>query len=70
MKVIPEYKVIGLYNYDKIIHNTEKKIMLYRSDKWKDAFDFKNKKMCNSLKQTFPNTLKVKHLAGYLYCSW
>ena len=24
MKVIPQYKVIGLYNYDRIIHNVEK----------------------------------------------
>ena len=24
MKVIPQYKVIGPYNYDKIIHNIEK----------------------------------------------
>ena len=24
MKVIPQYKVIGPYNYDRIIHNTEK----------------------------------------------
>ena len=23
MKVIPQYKVIGPYHYDKIIHNTE-----------------------------------------------
>ena len=23
MKVIPQYKVIGLYNYDWIIHNVE-----------------------------------------------
>ena len=25
MKVIPQYKVIDPYNYDRIIHNTEKK---------------------------------------------
>ena len=24
MKVIPQYKEIGLYNYDRIIHNIEK----------------------------------------------
>ena len=24
MKVIPQYKVIGQYNYDRIIHNIEK----------------------------------------------
>ena len=26
MKVITQYKVIGPYNYDRIIHNIEKKI--------------------------------------------
>ena len=53
MKVIPQYKVIGPYNYDRIIYNIEKNICSetrYRSDKWKDAFDFKNKMLCNSLK--------------------
>ena len=25
MKFIPQYKVIGNYNYDRIIHNIEKK---------------------------------------------
>ena len=25
MKVIPQYKVIGPYNYDRIVHNIEKK---------------------------------------------
>ena len=34
------------------------------SDKWKDAFDFEDKNLCNLL-----NTLKVKHLASYLFCS-
>ena len=24
MKVIPQYKVIGPYNYDRIVHNVEK----------------------------------------------
>ena len=67
MNVVPQYKVIGPYNYDRIIRN-KKKIMLetrYRSDKWKDAFDFEDKNLCNSL-----NNLKVKHLARYLFCSW
>ena len=66
MNVVPQYKVIGPYNYDRIIHN--KKIYeetRYRSDKWKDAFDFLDKNLCNSL-----NTLKVKDLASYLFCSW
>ena len=58
MNVTPQYKVIGPYNYERIIHNI-KKIMLRdkiysRSDKWKDAFDFEDKNVCNSL-----NSLKV-----------
>ena len=32
--------------------------------KRQDAFDFEDKNLCNSL-----NTLKVKHLASYLFCS-
>ena len=71
MKVIPQYKVISPYNYDRIIHNIEKNYAQRRdADEWKDAFDFKNKNLCNSLKQTFPNTFKVMHLASYLHCSW
>ena len=62
MNVIPQYKVIGPYNYDRIIHNIYKKYK-NRPDKWKDAFDFEAKNLCNSL-----NTLKVKHLARF--CSW
>ena len=31
MKVIPQYKVIGNYNYERIIHNTEK-IIAKRQD--------------------------------------
>ena len=53
MKVIPLYKVIGPYNYEMIIRNIEKKLCSetrYRSDKWKDAFDFENKNLCNQLK--------------------
>ena len=45
MKVIPRYKVIGPYNYDRIIYNIEKFMLrnkIYRSDK--------KIKMCNSLK--------------------
>ena len=49
MKVIPQYKVIGSYNYYRIIHNIEK-IYANRSDKWKNAFSLKNKNVCNSLK--------------------
>ena len=37
------------------------------SDKWKDAIDFKNKKLRNSLKSTFPSPLKVKLLTINLY---
>ena len=66
MKVVPQYKVIGPYNYDMIIHNIKNmQETRYRSDKWKDAFDFEDKNLCNSL-----NTLKVKHLASYLFFSW
>ena len=66
MNVIPQYKVIGPYNYDRIIHNIKKsQEKRYRPDKWKDAFYFEDKNLCNSL-----NTLKVKHLASYLFCSW
>ena len=42
MKIIPQHKAIGPYNYDRIIHNIEK--IRYRSDKWKDAFSLKIKK--------------------------
>ena len=63
MNVIPQYKVIGPYNYDRIILNIKKLCLetRYRSDKWKDAFDFEDKNLCNLL-----NTLKVKHLAMQL----
>ena len=67
MKVIPQYKLIDPYNYDRIIRKIEKKLCSetrYRSDKWKDTFDFKNKKLCNLLKSTFPNAVKVKNLAS------
>ena len=46
MKFILQYKVIGPYNYDRIIHNIENNYSLetrYRSDKWKDAFSSKIK---------------------------
>ena len=47
MKVIPQYKVIGPYNYDRIMHNREnikaERQDIYRSDKWKDAFSLKIK---------------------------
>ena len=63
MNVVPQHKVIGPYNYDRIIHNKKKYANGYRSDKWKDAFDFEDKILCKSL-----NTLKVKHLASYQFC--
>ena len=40
MKFIPQCKVIGPYNCDKIIHNIEKN---YEKNKWKDAFRVKTK---------------------------
>ena len=45
MNVIPQYKVIGPYNYDRIIHNIKKSMIIFnnRSDKWKDVFDFEDK---------------------------
>ena len=43
MKVIPQYKVIGPYNYDRIIHNIGKKYAK-RQDKWKDEFSLKIRK--------------------------
>ena len=46
MNFNPQYKVIGPYNYDRIIHNIEEiyaKRQAYRSDKWKDAFSLKIK---------------------------
>ena len=49
MNVISQYKVIG----DRIIHNIQKILLrdkIYRSEKWKDAFDFEDKNLCNSLK--------------------
>ena len=68
MNVVPQFKIIGPYNYDRIIHNKKndaKRQDIRRSDKWKDAFDFEDTNSCNSL-----NTLKVKHLANYMLCSW
>ena len=43
MNVIPQYKVIGPYNYDSIIHNKK------NYAKRQDAFDFEDKNVCNSL---------------------
>ena len=76
MKVIPQYKVIGLYDYDRIIHVIKKKIMLRDkievTVKWKDAFSLK--KLCNWLikYKSFPNTLNILSIlpCSYLYCSW
>ena len=67
MNVVPQYKVIGPNNYDRIIHNKKLKNYAKKQDigQWKDAFDFEDKNLCNSL-----NNLKVKHLASYLFCSW
>ena len=45
MNVIPHYKVIGPYDIDWIIHNIKKNYA-----KRQDAFDFKDKNLCNSLK--------------------
>ena len=52
MNVVLQCKVIGPYNYDRILHNKKKYV------KRQDAFDFEDNIFCNSL-----NTLKVKYLA-------
>ena len=71
MKNIPQYRASFPNNYNRIIHYIKKnyaKTQDIGQTKWKDAFDFKNKKkICNLLKSTFLNTLKVKHLSIYLY---
>ena len=44
MKVIPQCKVIGPYNYDRIIHNIETIIAIIEvTVTWKDAFNLKIK---------------------------
>ena len=45
MNFIPQYKVIGPYNYDRITHNIKKYILRDKigSNKWKDAFSLKIK---------------------------
>ena len=40
MNVVPQYKVIGPYIYDRIIHNKFFFKCAKRQDKWKDAFAF------------------------------
>ena len=42
MNVIPQYKVIGPYKYDRIIHNIKKIMLRDRSDKWnvRESFSF------------------------------
>ena len=59
----------GLYViYKKLCSETR-----YRSDKWKDAFDFKNTNLCNSLKFNVskPHLESEASCHGsYLYCSW
>ena len=65
MKVILQYKVIGPYNYDRIIRNIEKNYAK-RQDlgqtNGKMHLILKIKKL---LKKRFPNTSKAKHLASY-----
>ena len=45
MKFIPQYKIIGPYNYDRIIHKIEKNYAKRQDnmDKWNDAFSLKIK---------------------------
>ena len=49
MKIIPQYKVIGPYNYDRIIQNIEnnKRDKIEVTVKWKDAFSLKKINLCN-----------------------
>ena len=49
MNFNPLYKVIGPYNYDRIIHNIEKNYA-ERQDIGQTNANFKNKNLCNSLK--------------------
>ena len=44
MNVIPQFKVIGPYNYHRIIHKIEKsnaKRLVEVTVKWRDAFNLK-----------------------------
>ena len=46
MKIIPQCKVLGPYNYDSIIHNIEKIMLrdkIVVTVKWKDEFSLKIK---------------------------
>ena len=65
MKVIPQYKVIGPYNYDRIIHNIEK-ISAKRQD-----IGQTNGKMHLVYKSKFVQFVKVdvsKHLESEASC--
>ena len=68
MKAIGQYKVSFPYNYNMIIHNIEIN-SAQRHDIGKTNGKMhsilKIKTLCNSLKSTFPNTLKVSHLTIY-----
>ena len=64
MNVVPQYKVIGPYNYDRIIHN--KKNML--RDKWKDAFDFEDQNLFTNGYETIWRT--VREYGMFYGCMW
>ena len=72
MNVIPQYKVIIPYNYDRIIHN--KKNYAKRQDIGQTSGNMhlilKIKMYVICYSERSQNSLKVKHLASYLYCSW
>ena len=56
MKVIPQCKVIGPYNYDRIIRNIEKNYAQKQDigqTNGKMHLILKIKNLCNSLKSTF-----------------
>ena len=70
MKAIPQYRVSFPYNYNRIIHNIEKnyaKTQDIGQTNGKMHLILIIKNLCNTLKSTFPNTLKVKHHTIYLY---
>ena len=55
MNVIPQYKVLGPYNYDRIIHYIKKyaKRQDIGQTSGKMHLILKMKKLCNSLSQRF-----------------
>ena len=59
MNVVPQYKVLGPKNYDRIIHN--KKNYAKRRDIGQ-AFDFEDKNLCNSFLPVTCSALGDSHI--------